>query len=297
MHSPLPASKGPQPSRVDRMATSPIVRIVGLSARRPWLVIVLVLALAAGSAVYAQRHFAIKTDVNQLISHDVPWAKNATDYMKHFPQWGIIVVVDAPTPEATEQATTKLADALKARPEQFKAVSQPGGGDFFARNGFLFLPREEVAKATDGIARADDLIGTLASDPSVRGVLDALWLALVGVERGQLQLDDMTRVLNAGADTADDVVSGRPASFSWRVLATGKPPAPNDVRRFLLVAPVLDFSALQPGHAASAAIAQIAAELNLDRDYHAHVRLTGRIPMEDEEFGTIKHNAGLNATL
>ena len=184
------------------MVTSPIVRIVGISARWPWLIIALVLALAAGSAIYAQRHFAIKTDVNELISHDVPWAKNALEYMQHFPQWGIIVVLDAPTPEATEQATTRLADALKARPQQFKAVSQPGGGDFFARNGFLFLPRDEVAKATDGIARADDLIGTLASDPSVRGVLDALWLALVGVERGQLKLDDMARVLNAGADTA-----------------------------------------------------------------------------------------------
>ncbi len=297
MHSPLAAAKRTPSESPDRMTRSPIVRIVGLSARRPWLIIALVLALAAASAVYAQRHFAIKTDVNELISHDVPWAKSALEYMKNFPQWGIIAVVDAPTPEATEQATTKLADALKARPQQFKAVSQPGGGDFFARNGFLFVPRDEVARATDGIARADDLIGTLASDPSVRGVLDALWLALVGVQRGQLQLDDMTRVLNAGADTAEEVVNGRPASFSWRVLATGKPPAPNDMRRFLLVAPVLDFSALQPGHAATAAIAQIAADLKLDRDYQAQVQLTGRIPMEDDEFGTIKHNAGLNAAL
>src|SRR5215470_2169921 len=293
MHSPLPAAKRAHQT-IDRLARS---GIVGLSARHPWLIIALVLALALGSALYAKRHFAIKTNVNELISNDVPWAKNAADYMKHFPQWGIIVVVDAPTPEATEQATSKLADALKARPDQFKAVSQPGGGDFFARNGFLFLPRDEVAKATDGIARADDLIGTLASDPSVRGVLDALWLALVGVERGQLQLDDMTRVLNTGADTADDVVNSRPASFSWRVLATGKPASPNDVRRFLLVAPMLDFSALQPGHAATAAIARIAADLKLDRDYQAEVRLTGRIPMEDDEFGTIKHNAWLNAAL
>src|SRR5215467_8518543 len=122
MHSPLPAAKRAQPAIDERMTKSPIVRIVGLSARRPWLVVALVLALALASAVYAKRHFAIKTDVNELISHDVPWAKSALDYMQHFPQWGIIVVVDAPTPEATEQATARLADALKARPEQFKAV-------------------------------------------------------------------------------------------------------------------------------------------------------------------------------
>ena len=297
MHSPLPAAKRAQPATNERMVRSLIVRIVGFSARLPRLVIALVLALAVGSAVYAKRHFAIKTDVNELISHDVPWAKNAADYMKNFPQWGIIVVVDAPTPEATEQAADKLAPALKARPEQFRAVSQPGGGEFFAKNGLLFLPRDEVAKATDGITRADALIGTLAADPSLRGVLDALWLTLAGVQRGELKLDDTTRVMNAGADTAQDAVDGRPASFSWRALATGKPPTPNDTRRFLLVAPVLDFTALQPGLAATEAIETIVSDLKLDRDYQAQVRLTGRIPMEDDEFGTIKHNAELNAAL
>jgi len=184
MHSPLAAAKRAQAAFDERMVTAPIVRIVGLCARRPWLIIALVLALAAGSGVYAKRHFAIKTDVNELISHDVPWAKDALEYMKNFPQWGIIVVVDAPTPEATELATDKLAAAIKARPEQFRALSQPGGGAFFERNGLLFLPRDDVAQATEGITRADPLIGTLASDPSLRGVLDTLWLALAGVQRG-----------------------------------------------------------------------------------------------------------------
>src|SRR5262249_17527011 len=297
MHSPLDAAKRAQSALDKRMVTSPIVRIVGLCARRPWLIIALVLALAAGSAVYAKRHFAIKTDVKELISHDVPWAKNALEYGKHFPEWGIVVVVDAPTPEATELATNKLADAIRGRPEQFQALSQPGGGAFFERNGFLFLPRDDVAQATAGITRADPLIGTLASDPSLRGVLDTLWLALAGVQRGELKLDDMARVLNTGADTADDVLNGRPASFSWRVLASGKPPSPNEVRRFLLVSPVLDFTALQPGHAASEAITRLVSDLNPERDYQAKVPLTGHIPMEDDEFGTIKHNAELNAAL
>src|ERR1043166_1208914 len=297
MHSPFSAAKRAQLAIDKRMVTSPIVRVVGLCARRPWLVITLLLAPAGASAVYAKRHFAIKTDVHELISHDVPWAKNALEFMKYFPQWGIIGVIDAPTPEATEVAADKLAAAIKARPEQFRALSQPGGGAFFERNGLLFLPRDDVAQATEGLTRADPLLGTLASDPSLRGVLDALWLALAGVQRGELKLDDMTRVMNTGADTADDVINGRPATFSWRVLASGKPPSPNEVRRFLLVSPVLDFTALQPGHAATEAIVQLASDLNLERDYQAKVRLTGRIPMEDDEFGTIKHNAELNAAL
>jgi hypothetical protein len=279
------------------MLKASIVRIVALSARRPWWIIALVLALAAGSGLYAARHFAIKTDVNELISKDVPWAARALDYMRNFPQWGIIVVVESPTPEGTEQAAAKLAAALKAQPQRFRAVSQPGGGDFFARNGFLFLSTEEVAQATDGLTRADILLGTLAADPSLHGTLDALYLTLGGVERGDLKLDDMARTLNAAADTADDVLAGRPASFSWRRLASGDRADPNDMRRVLLVEPVLDFAALQPGRAATEAIDRIAAELGLARDYQARLRQTGRIPMEDDEFGTIKEHAALNASL
>src|SRR5262249_5100151 len=70
-----------------------------------------------------------------------------------------------------------------------------------------------------------------------------------------------------------------------------------DLQRFLQVEPVLDFSALQPGRAATDMIAQLASELQLESRYHAYVRQTGRIPIDDDEFGTIRQNAEINATL
>jgi hypothetical protein len=66
------------------------------------------------------------------------------------------------------------------------------------------------------------------------------------------------------------------------------------LRRFIQVEPVLDFSALQPGRAATDAIFRIASEFKLDADFQAMVRQAGRIPMEDDELGSIKQNAGLN---
>ena len=50
--------------------------------------------------------------------------------------------------------------------------------------------------------------------------------------------------------------------------------------------PVLDFTALEPGRAATEAIRTAASDLNLARDYRARVRLTGPVAMADEEFGT-----------
>ena len=124
---------------------------------------------AAASAVYAARHFAIKTDVTDLFPHDLPWTQRAFEYQRSFPQPDILVVVDTPTPELVEEATTKLADALTARRDVIRAVHQPQSGRFFERNGLLYLPTGEVERLTDGLLNADPLLQKLAADPSLRG--------------------------------------------------------------------------------------------------------------------------------
>ena len=59
------------------MLRSTLVRLVELSARYAWLVIVVALALTAYSGVYAARHFAIKTDINELFPRDLEWTEHA----------------------------------------------------------------------------------------------------------------------------------------------------------------------------------------------------------------------------
>jgi uncharacterized protein len=279
------------------MLKSSLVRIVDACTRYPWWVIAFALALAALSGVYTARHFALKTNINELISRDVPWVKRAAAYMKAFPDRPILAVVDAPTPELSEQATNALAQALRAHPERFRAVTQPASGEFFQHNGLLFLRVDEVKRVADGLTEAKDLIGTLAGDPSLRGTMDALTLGIMGVQRGKLKLDDMVRPMTMAADTARAVLEGTPASFSWRSLAMGKPPEPGALHGFIAIDPVLDFSALQPGRAATDLIGQTAAELHLDQQYQARVRLTGLIPIDDDEFGTLTQNLALNTSL
>jgi uncharacterized protein len=279
------------------MMKSAIVGLVEFCTGRPLWIVVLAVALAGGSAFYAARHFAIKTNVNDLISRDQPWTQRGIQFLNDFPQRDIIIVVDAPTPELVEQASAKLAAALRQRPDRFPAVNEPGSGSFFERNGLLFLPENEVVRVTDGLSRADDLLGTLAADPSLRGSLDALSLALIGVDRGEIKLDDLVLPMSMAANTVEAVLAGRPASFSWRALASDKPSEPQDLRRFIEVQPVLDFSDLRPGRAATQAISQVASDLKLDDGFQARVRQTGRVPMDDDEFGTITQNIGLTMTI
>jgi uncharacterized protein len=279
------------------MLRASIFRVIDFCNRHAWWVIVAVLALAAASSVYTVRNFAIKTDVKDLFPPDLPWAKRAVDYMKAFPQPGILVVVNAPTPELVSQASTKLTEALATRSDRFHAVVQPQGGPFFERNGLLYLPTGEVERLTSDLAQAGPLLQSLASDPSLRGTLNALSLALMGVQYGQVQLDALARPMTMAADMVQDVLTGRPASFSWQELASGQAPEPQQLHRLVEVDPVLDYSALEPGLAATDAIQQTARDLRLGDDYQAQVRLTGLVPMDDDEFATIRHSTPLNAAV
>ena len=91
------------------------------------------------------------------------------------------------------------------------------------------------------------------------------------------------------------MIKGQPASFSWRVLVEGHPAQPSELRGFIVVRPVLDYSALEPGHAATDAIRQTAAEIA--PKFQATVRLTGPVAMADEEFATIKEGAVRNGLI
>jgi len=289
----------PQPARLqgsNRLAAA-VLWIVDFCTRYTWSVIVAAVLLTAISSVYVARHFAIDTDVSKLISAELPWRQRELAYTAAFPQRDgtILIVIDARTPELAEEATNRLRQRLSGQTTLFTSIRQPGGGAFFQQNGLLFQSTEEVAKATNQLMAATPLLGTLVADQSLRGVLDGLAIGMGGVQAGQMQLDDLARPMTMLADTLDDTLAGRPASFSWRVLMSGEPAATRDLRRFIEVQPVLDFNALEPGAEASAAIRQAAADLRLADEFGARVRLTGQVAIADEEFGTLKEGALLNS--
>ncbi len=137
-----------------------------------------------------------------------------------------------------------LAQRLAGNTTAFHSLRRPDGGPFFNRAGLLFSPVEEVARTTQQIIAAQPLLGTLAADPSLRGVMDALSLVLEGVRRGQIKLDDLARPLAAFADAIEAINAGQVPRFSWRTLIIGRAPDPRELRRFILVQPELDFGAL-----------------------------------------------------
>jgi uncharacterized protein len=282
------------------MLKAAIVATVGFCTRFAYGTIVLALVIAGLAVYYTGDHFAITTDITKLISSDIPWREREIQFNRLFPgRTGgyILAVVDAPTPELVTLARAALADKLAADKSLFKTVSQPGGSPFFTQNGLLFLSTEELEGITKSLSRAAPLVRALATDPTLRGVASMTGFAIAGINSGELTLDQTARAFNMAAVPIENVLDGKPGSFSWRDLLSGMPSSPSDLRKFIETIPVLDFNALEPGKEATDAIREAAASLDLASRYQARVRLTGPVPIENEEFATVREGAALNGAV
>jgi len=275
--------------------TSIVVSIVRFCTRFDIPIVTLSLILAIGAGFYTARNFAINTDINTLISPDLDWRKRDNQFEQAFDRDRLILaVVEAPTPELTSSAAKALADKLSGDSRNFASVTSLGSGEFFEKNGLLFLPVEEVGKVTEQLESAAPLIEIMAGDPSIRGLTGALETGLAGVKRGQAKLDNADRPFNLIAQTVEDVLTKGDATFSWRELTSDKPLTDSDKRAFIELKPVLDYQALEPGKTATDAIRQAAKDLDFAGQYGARVRLTGPVPMANEEYATVQDGAITN---
>src|SRR4030081_3371527 len=269
---------------VPAMIHSAIVRIVDFCARNRWPTVVAGTLLMLGAATFDAARFSINTDIEDLISQDLPWRQRELELSKVFPKKGILAVVKATTPENAERATNALAGALSKNPDRFPTVEQLDSGDFFERNGLLFESPGDVGKTSEGLTRGQPLIAALASDPSLRGVMTALSFAAEGTQSGRVKLEQLAWPLSLADRTLGDVLSGKPATFSWQELLQSQPPPAKQLRHLIGVPPTLDFAELQPGRKAEEGIRRAAGDLDLQNKFGATVDLTGEVPMNDDQF-------------
>src|SRR5258706_2971455 len=175
-------------------------------ARLAWALIVGAVALAGFCAVYAAQHFSIETDVTRLFPRNVPWTERDRKFLATFPQYEMLVVVDAPAPELAERASDELAAALK-HGDHIGSVEKLQGITFFKANGLLFLPVDRLERTTGGLQRAAPMLGALSADPSLSGILRVFSGSLAGVAKGQSSLDGMARPMSGASDTIHDVLA------------------------------------------------------------------------------------------
>jgi len=269
-------------------------RIVDFARRNAAAIAIAGLVVSLGGGFYAVTHLALDTDLDHMLPADVAWRRNEIALDRAFPQNNnlLVIVIDGATGDVADGAARRLADRLRAMPELFLYVRQPDGGKFFDRNGLLFLPAAELAAMSEQLIAAQPLIGSLARDPSLRGLFDTLALFVGGVAGNDAAaIDRLNPTLAAIGGAVEGALAGRPEPLSWQRMMTGRTAEPRERRRFVLAVPALDFTALERGVRARAEVRRLAGELALDPMHGVLLRMTGPVALDDEQFATLRDGA------
>jgi uncharacterized protein len=260
---------------------------------RPRLVAIATLALGALAAWYAAGNLGVNTDTANMIAPTIPWRQHYNAYRDAFPlrDRNLLIVIEAPTAERADELAAGLLRELRAQPDRYRSPLLAGEGEFFERNGLLYLGTEELAELTDRLTAAQPLLGLLKERFDGAAVLDVGRRTLTAEAGGSTGLDSFYEEL---ARTIRDAGTRDVAPFAWdRVIAGTPQPAPGaHVRRIIALQPALDFSRIQPAAEAIADIRAIAERLE---PADATVRLTGTVAMEHEELLSVSRGAGFGA--
>ena len=271
-----------------------LVHLVGVCVAHAWMVVAACMALCLGMGYYVTRHFAMSTDTDALLSRELPWRIRQAAFEAAFLQntSDIVVVIDGQTPELSEAAAAALAARLGTQTEWFRTVDRPDAGPFWEHERLLFASTEEVKKLIAQLVKAQPFLGSMASDPSLRGLADTLSLTMKGLGDETADPRQLRTPIRTLADALQGLAAGKPRFFSWSTLISGDEPDARELRHVILVDPVFDFSRLQPARLPIEAIRGNARRLELDASHGVRVRLTGPAPLQDEEFAHVGATRG-----
>ncbi len=269
-------------------------RLVELCARRRFSVMAIGALLAALCIYSAGHRLGVTTDTTLLFSDNLAWKQTSRALTRLFPQnEGVLVaVIDARIPEEAEATAAALATRLRANPKLFTHVSQPDNSDYLQRNAFLLIGKSELQDLLDRTVDAQPFLGQLVSDPSLRGLFGALSLVAEGAERG-VSAGAMGPAMVQFHTALSQAASGHAEPLSWENLLAGPLAKQAGRYRFVIVKPVRDFSSLQPGGKAADFMRHAAADLPYVAGGQAHMRLTGGVALDDEEFSSVAQGAAI----
>jgi hypothetical protein len=259
--------------------------------RFPKTTIVVFLALTVVSVVYARGHLGVNTDTADMISPELPWRRDFIAYRESFAvrDRNIVIAVDAASGDLASAFAADLAAALRREPARFHSVFLAGEGEFFERNGLLYLSTTELEDLGDRLAAAQPLLGLLSDRFNGAGVISVVRTTVdanAGAARDEAALAALYAELERTLLAAS---SGEHHAFAWAELVAGTVGAAT--RTLVLVQPALDFNLLQPARDAIGRIREIAAEMQAAQNGDVRVRLTGTIALEHDELTSMASGA------
>ncbi|MEQ8663265.1 MAG: MMPL family transporter [Gammaproteobacteria bacterium] len=277
-------------SRLEARAATVIEGIVAWCVRRRWRVLIGFGVVAVLAARLTVEHVAINTDTADMLAAELPWRRAYAEYQRAFPWFddSLVVVIDAPTPDLADEASRRLSQALLADAAHFTDVFNPRAEAFLRRHQFLYLETAELERLADDLAGAQVLLGRLAADPGLNGLL-ALIGDIVDNEAEQAPVR-LATVLTSIAARIDAFLAGDTTPLSWQRLLGGSA-LDASTRVVFTVQPRIDYTSLLPAGEAIAAVRTAAAALGYGPGSAVEVRLTGAAALGYDELYSVMHGA------
>jgi len=275
-----------------------VERWLALVTRRPWVVLVVVLLIAAASLAIASRQLGVNTDPADLLDRDLPFQDVRARVGAAFPLMDntLLLVVEAPAPEQARATAEQLSERLGEMPEVFSAVDWPAGDRFLRDNGLLLRSSADLDRLADQLGQAQPMLARLARSPTVPGLFGLL--GEVADNRDAIELD-LDPVFDSIADGIEASLAGDDRPLSWQRLLTPAETAADSAgpaREVLLVQPVLDFGKVMAGRDAVLAARALRADMGLSGG-PVRMRITGSVALAYEELQSVIAGASLAGLL
>lgn len=262
----------------------------------PWLILLCGLG-AVACLRFTALNLGINTDTAEMLSEALPFRQAYERYRLAFPQHvdQLVVVVDGRSPEVAESAAARLADRLRHDTDIFSEVYLPGSDVFFRRNALLYLSEAELANLSDRLLRIQPFIGRITRDPSVKQFVDTLGQAIDASDDAPgLPLDS---VFMEFEQAVQGQLDGNHNRISWQQLVLGSRNDGQDLRRYIFLKPVLDFSEPLAAEPAMLGVRAAVRDLELNRDNGVRVRITGDAALGYEELMSAMDGATIAGVL
>lgn len=259
----------------------------GKVLRHPRTILLLFLVATGWTLDYAMKNLSVNANTAEMLSLDLPFQQNRIRLETAFPHdvSTFLMVVEGNTPEQTAAAVEQLGAALRANRQEIKSVYIPDEGDFFAKNGLLYLDLPELEGLSVEMANAQPFIGRLSEDFSLHGLFSIVGDALTHRDEDfELDLQPVLAKIRLAVTAIDE---GKPYRLSWQQLMMKDQQGFGITQRFIIVTPVLHFEELMPAEQSYTAIAATIQQVKQGTLSDIRVRLTGEVMLEYEEMATI----------
>ena len=262
--------------------------LVDRSRRHANRVLLSTLLLTAGLGAYIAIHFAINPDTSGMLSRDLPFLQLDAEFDRAFPQLSqnIVVVIDGQTGGLARKAALRLTRWFEQHPELFSDVYQPTTGEFFARNGLLYLEPQALEDLGDRLSQAQPFIARLAQEPSLRSLFELLEQALERQAEHNESLPGLTTVIQELALTVHALTDNSFYLLPWERLVFGEARLERQQRQLILVKPRPQPNAIQPLQHAITATQHAVRSLGLEDTPGVRVRLTGDAVLDNDQLET-----------